>query len=85
MCKSGHSSTVYNSPKLETTQMTINSRIDVQHSQVRNYYKAVRKNKLQPYAIIWMSLTNIMWNKRSQTEKDDYILYDSICLKFKSK
>lgn len=33
----------------------------------------MRINKLQLYATIWMSLTNILWSKRSQKHKDDYI------------
>ena len=40
------------------------------------YYSAMRKNKILPFAATWMDLESIML---SQTEKDKYCLISLIC------
>lgn len=77
MDKSGYSSIVHNSPKLETTQMTTNSRIDMYltHSSEQKQTTTIGNNMNKSYE------HNV--SKISQTEKDDYIIYDSICLKLR--
>lgn len=65
-----HSSTTYNSPKLKTTQMTINSRIDKQILAYSFYgIKYINEMKdLQRHTTTWLNLTS----KRSQTQMSTY-------------
>ena len=37
------------------------------------YYSAIKKNEIMPFAAIWMDLEIIILNEVSQTEKDKYI------------
>lgn len=57
--KNIHSSTIYNSLKLETTQMPINNRTD----KYVVIYLPMKMNKLQEFPTIWTNITNIMLNK----------------------
>ena len=43
------------------------------------YYSAVKKKKILPFATVWMDLENIMLNKISQSEKDKYHKISLIC------
>ena len=36
------------------------------------YYSAVKKKKILPFAVVWMDLENIMLSEISQPEKDKY-------------
>ena len=36
------------------------------------YYSAIKKNEILPFATTWMDLENIMLSEISQTEKDKY-------------
>ena len=36
------------------------------------YYSAIKKKKMLPYATVWMDLENIMLSEISQLEKDKY-------------
>ena len=36
------------------------------------YYSAIKKNKILPFAATWMDLENIILSEISQTEKDKY-------------
>ena len=36
------------------------------------YYSAIKKNKIMPFAATWMDLENIILSEVSQTEKDKY-------------
>ena len=37
-----------------------------------DYYSAIKKNEILPFAAIWMDLEGIMLSEISQTEKDKY-------------
>ena len=37
-----------------------------------DYYSAIKKNEILPFAAIWMELEGIMLSEISQTEKDKY-------------
>ena len=39
------------------------------------YYTAVKKNEIMPFAATWMNLEIIMLSEINQTEKDKYHLY----------
>ena len=38
------------------------------------YYSAIKKNDMMPFAATWMDLENIMLSEISQTEKDKYYI-----------
>ena len=43
------------------------------------YYSAIKKNKILPFAATWMDLEGIMLSEISQTEKDKYCMISLIC------
>ena len=43
------------------------------------YYSAIKKNKILPFAATWMNLEVIIRSEVSQTEKDKYHLISLIC------
>jgi len=36
------------------------------------YYSAIKKNEIIPFAVTWMNLGTIILSEVSQTEKDEY-------------
>ena len=43
------------------------------------YYSAIRKNEIMPFAATWMDLEIIILSKVSQKEKDKYHMISLIC------
>ena len=43
------------------------------------YYLAMRKNEIMPFAKMWMKLEGIMLSEISQSEKDRYHMFSLIC------
>ena len=43
------------------------------------YYLAIKKNKMLPFATVWMDLENIMLSEISQTEKNKYHMISLTC------
>ena len=43
------------------------------------YYSAVKKNEIVPFATTWMDLKGIMLSKINQTGKDKYLMILLIC------
>ena len=43
------------------------------------YYTAIKKNKIMPFAATWMQLEIIILNEVSQAEKDKYHMISLIC------
>ena len=43
------------------------------------YYLAMRKNEILPFAATWMELEGIMLSEISQSEKDRYHMFSLIC------
>ena len=43
------------------------------------YYSAIKKNKIMPFAATWMDIWNIILSEVSQTEKDKYHMISLIC------
>ena len=43
------------------------------------YYLAMRKNEIWPFAAMWMELEGIMLSETSQAEKDRYHMFSLIC------
>jgi len=43
------------------------------------YYSAIKKNEIMPFAVIWMDLEIIILSEISQTEKYKYHMISLIC------
>ena len=43
------------------------------------YYSAIKKDEILPFAATWMDLKSIMISEISQTEKDQYCMISLIC------
>ena len=43
------------------------------------YYSAIKKNKIMPFAATWMDLETVILNEVSQTQKDEYRMISLIC------
>ena len=43
------------------------------------YYSAIKKNKIMPFAVTWMDLEIIILSEVSQTEKDIYHVISLMC------
>ena len=43
------------------------------------YYSAIKKNKIMPYAAMWMDLEIIILNEVSQKEKEKHHMMSHIC------
>ena len=86
-----HSSTIYNSQDMETTQMAINRwhRWQQNRWQLKKmwciyiytieYYLAIKKNETLPFTATWMDPENIIPSEISQSEENKYYLISLIC------
>ena len=64
-----YSSTINNSPSMERAQMSIDGRMDkedVVYIYTTEYYLAVKKNEILPFATMWMELEGIILSEISQ-------------------
>ena len=43
------------------------------------YYSAIKKNEITPFAVTWMDIEIIILSKVSQTEKDKYHMISLLC------
>ena len=44
------------------------------------YYSAIKKNEILPFAATWIDLEGIMLSEISHTEKDKYYMISLICV-----
>ena len=49
------------------------------HIYTMDYYSAIKKNEIMPFAATWMDLEIIILNEVSQKEKDKYHMISLIC------
>ena len=70
-----HCSTIHNSQDVETTQCpsTDDWIRKVWYIYIMEYYSAIKKNKIMPFAATWMELKTLILSEVSQKEKDKYI------------
>ena len=54
-------------------------REDVVYIYTMEYYSAIKKNKILPFAVTWMDLEIVILTEVSQTEKDKYYMISLIC------
>ena len=76
-----HRSTVYNSqdmkqPKCSSTDEWIKK---MWYIYTMEYYSAIKKNEIMPFAATWMKLETIILSEESQKEKDEYHMISLIC------
>ena len=69
MCPNVYSSIINNSQTVERAQMSISwwvDKQDVGHIYIYEYYSAIKKNEILPFAMMWMELECIMLSEKSQ-------------------
>ena len=49
------------------------------YTYTMEYYSAIKKNEIMPFAAIWMELEIIILSEVSQKEKDKYHMISLIC------
>ena len=67
-----YSSTINNSQSMERAQMSIDGwmdKEDVVYIYTMEYYSAIKKNEILPFATTWMELEGIKLSEISQSEK----------------
>ena len=45
---------------------------DVRYIYIYEYYSAIKKNEMMPFAATWMDLESVILSEISQTEKEKY-------------
>jgi hypothetical protein len=72
-----HSSLIYNSQKMETTQMSLNRGMDTDIYTMK-YYPAIKNNKFMTFTGKWMELENIMLSQITQSQKTRHGMHSLI-------
>ena len=65
-----HSSTIHNSQDREATQMSINRGKKMWYISTMEYYSAIKKNEIMPFAERWMDIEISTLSEVSQINKD---------------
>ena len=63
-------------PKCLSTEEWIKK---MRYTDTMEYYSAINKNEIMPFAATWMDLEIIIISEVSQTEKDKYHIIPLIC------
>ena len=66
----------WNQPKCPSTEEWIKK---TWYIYTIEYYSAIEKNEIMPFATTWMNLEIIILSKVSQKEKDKYYMISFIC------
>ena len=75
-----HSSLIYNSQKLERTQMSFNREMDTEnvvHLQME-YYSALKNNEFMKFLGKWIELENIILSEVTQSQKNTHGMHSLI-------
>ena len=67
---------IWKQPKYPSTDEWIKK---MWHIYTMEYYSAIKKNEILPFATTWMDLESIMFSKISQTEKEKYCVISVTC------
>ena len=51
----------------------------MQYIYTMEYYLAIKKNEIMPFAATWMDLEIVILSEVSQTEKENYHMISLIC------
>ena len=76
-----HSSPIYNSQKLERTQMALNHEEWIQkmwYIYTMEYYSAIRNNEFMKFLGKWMYLEDIILNEVTQSQKKSLDMHSLI-------
>ena len=76
-----HSSPIYNSQKLERTQMSITGGKDTEnvvYIYTMEYYSAIRNNEFKKFLGKWMELENIILSEVTQSQKINHGMHSLI-------
>jgi hypothetical protein len=77
-----HSSLIYNSQKLERTQMSFNRGMDtenvVRHIYTMEYYLAIKNNAFMKFLGKWMYLEDIILSEVTQSQKNSHDMHSLI-------
>ena len=75
-----HSSLIYNSQKLERTQMPLNRGMDTENvvHYTMEYYSAIKKNDFMKFLGKWMDLEGIILSEVTQSQKNSNDMYSMI-------
>ena len=52
---------------------------DVVYVYTMEYYSAIKKNEIMPFAATWMDLEIVVQSEVSQKEKNKYLIISLIC------
>ena len=72
-----HSSLIYNSQKLERTQMSFNRGIDTKNV-VHLHNSAIKNNEFMKFLGKWMDLEDIILSEVTQSQKNTHVMYSLI-------
>ena len=72
-----HSSLIYNSQKLERTQMTLNRGMDTKiwYIYTMEYYTAIKENEFMKFQTKWMDLEGIILSEVTQSQRNSHNMY----------
>ena len=70
---------IWKQPKCPSTDEWIKMWYTHTHTHTMDYYSAIKKNEILPFAATWMDLEGLMLSEISQTEKDKYRMISLIC------
>jgi hypothetical protein len=75
-----HSSLIYNSQKLERTQMPLNRGMDTENvvHHTMEYYSAIKNNEFMKFAGKWMEIENIILSEVTQSQKNTHDMHSLI-------
>ena len=63
-------------PKCPSTEEWINK---MWYIYIKEYYSAIKKNEIMPFAATWVDLEIVILSIVSQTEKEKYCMISLIC------
>ena len=52
---------------------------EVMYTYTLEYYSAIKRNEILPFATMWKELEGIMLSEMSQSEEDTYLVISLIC------
>jgi hypothetical protein len=75
-----HSSLVYNSQKLERTQMSFNRGMDTEKVVIytMEYYAAIKNNEFMKFLDKWVDLEDIILSEVTQSQKNTHDVHSLI-------
>jgi hypothetical protein len=74
-----HSSLIYNSQKLERTQMSLNRGMDTENVvNIHNDYSAIKNNEFMKFLGKWMHLEDIILSEVTQSQKNTHDMHSVI-------